>query len=305
MPERAYPHGGLAVLLLGVGTAWNAGNVGPVTSELSAAFDVSLTTVGLLSGTLLFGSMLAGIGLAPRLAERFGVVELMRAGCLLCALGNVLFALSPGLAGLAGGRVLAGIGLGFAGVLGPVFGRATGGVSRVGVFGAAFQLGIAGGLGVGSLLADGGAGWRVGFWVSALIAISALPLLSRLRAPLRGDDGLRPAPLARRARRPGRAADAAWHRGTDLGGAAGRRRAGGRTRRGRDAGDRRGGGARGPAQPGPGGPVPERRRGGRRALGERALSRRGGSAGRSCIESRRRAARRRSLDHRCLSTTYL
>ena len=64
-----------------------------------------------------------------------------------------------------------------------MFARETGGVARVGVFGGAFQLGIGLGLVSGSLLADAGADWRVGFFVSALAGVSALPLLrdERLR----------------------------------------------------------------------------------------------------------------------------
>jgi hypothetical protein len=167
----------VAVLLVGTGTAWNAGNVGPVVGDLAAEFGFSLTTIGLLSGTLVFASMVAGIVVAPRVAERIGVVNGMRLACLMCAAGNVIFIVGPGFGGLAAGRVLAGAGLGFAGVLGPVFGRATGGVRRVGIFGAAFQLGIATGLGVGAVLNDVGAGWRVGFAVSAAAGLSALPFL--------------------------------------------------------------------------------------------------------------------------------
>jgi hypothetical protein len=47
----------LAVVLLAVGTSWNAGNIGPVTSTLSDDFSVSLTAVGLLSGTVFFAGI--------------------------------------------------------------------------------------------------------------------------------------------------------------------------------------------------------------------------------------------------------
>lgn len=73
--------------------------------------------------------------------------------------------------------MIAGVGLGFAGTLGPVFARETGGVARVGVFGASFQFGIGAGLVTGSLLADFDVDWRVGFVVSAIAGVSALPLL--------------------------------------------------------------------------------------------------------------------------------
>jgi len=178
MPARSRDlRGAIAVFLLGTGLAWSAGNVGPVVSELSREFDISLTSVGLLSGTLFFSAMVAGIAVAPRVAERIGLIRGMIAACALGALGSLLFAVAEGFALLAVGRVLAGVALGFAGVLGPVFARATGGVGRVGVFGGAFQLGIAGGLGVGSVLADAGADWRLGFLVTAAVAVSAVPFL--------------------------------------------------------------------------------------------------------------------------------
>jgi MFS family permease len=169
--------GGVAVFLLGLGLAWNAGNVGPVVGELRDEFSISLTAVGVLSGTLLYTAMVVGIAIAPRVAERIGLIRGMLLACALGGIGSALFALSPGFALLAVGRVLAGVGLGFAGVFGPVFARATGGVTRVGIFGASFQLGIAGGLGIGSALADAGVDWRVSFAVSAAVALSAVPLL--------------------------------------------------------------------------------------------------------------------------------
>ena len=169
--------GGIAVFLLGLGLAWSAGNVGPVVGDLRDEFAISLTTVGLLSGTLLFAAMVLGIVVAPRVAERIGLIRGMLVACGLGGVGSVLFALSSDVGMLAAGRVLAGVGLGLAGVFGPVFARATGGVTRVGIFGASFQLGIAGGLGAGSVLADAGVDWRVGFLVSAAVALSAVPLL--------------------------------------------------------------------------------------------------------------------------------
>lgn len=176
-PTVSDRRGAVIVFLLGVGLAWSAGNVGPVVTELGREFGLSLTSVGILSGTLFYAAMVLGIMVAPRVAERIGLINGMVVACALGALGNLVFALGSGFAMLAIGRVVAGAALGFGGVLGPVFARATGGVKRVGIFGAAFQLGIAGGLGVGSLLADSGVDWRVGFVVSALAAASAIPVL--------------------------------------------------------------------------------------------------------------------------------
>ena len=75
------------------------------------------------------------------------------------------------------GRAVAGFGLGIAVVAGPVFARVTGGVERVGLFGAAVQLGIAGGLGMGAILGDLDVDWRLTFLLSAGVAASAIPLL--------------------------------------------------------------------------------------------------------------------------------
>ena len=52
----------LAVVLLAAGTSWNAGNIGPVTSTLSDDFSVSLTAIGLLSGTVFFAGILFSAG---------------------------------------------------------------------------------------------------------------------------------------------------------------------------------------------------------------------------------------------------
>lgn len=167
----------LATALLAAGTSWNAGNIGPVTSALSADFSVSLTAVGLLSGTVFFAGILATTFMAPELAKRTGVAGASRLGCILCGVGNVLFAFSPWFAGLLVARVIVGGGLGLALVLGPIFAREFGGLRLLGVFGAGVTLGMAAALGVGSVLEDAGVEWRVAFVVSAGAGIVALPFL--------------------------------------------------------------------------------------------------------------------------------
>jgi MFS family permease len=166
-------------VLLGLGAAWNGGNVGPVVATLSDDFDVSLTAIGLLSGTLFFAGAVAGTIFAQPLGERVGVANGMRVACALMGAGNVLFALGLGFAGLAVARVMVGVGLAVASVLGPVFARTVGGVRMAGAFGAAFQLGIAGALAVGSLLEDGGIAWQVGFVISAFTGMAAFPFIPR------------------------------------------------------------------------------------------------------------------------------
>lgn len=167
----------IAIALLSMGCSWGAGNVGPVVPELSRDFGLSLGAVGVLSGTLFFIGVLAGLAIAPKLAERFSVVGGMRFTCAAAGIGSLIFALSPSFFFLAAGRLIAGMALGSGGALGPVFGRAVGGVSAVGLFGGAFQLGIGGGLAVGSIVADLGVDWRISFLISAAVGFSALLVL--------------------------------------------------------------------------------------------------------------------------------
>ena len=175
--DRVDRGAGLAAFLVALGAAWTVGNVGAVVGELSSEFEISLATVGVLSGTLLLGFSVPGTFLAPLIAERLTIVRTMIVAALLCAVGNVVFAVTPVFAGLVAGRAIAGFGLGLAVVAGPVFARATGGVGRVALFGAAIQLGIAGGLGLGTILSDLDIDWRLTFLLSAGVALSPLPLL--------------------------------------------------------------------------------------------------------------------------------
>jgi predicted MFS family arabinose efflux permease len=175
--DREDRNAGIAAFLIALGTAWTVGNVGGSVGPLTEEFDLSLATVGVLSGTLLLGFSVPGTLLAPTIGERFGIVRTMIFAAVLCAVGNLVFAASPDVAGLVIGRALSGFALGFAVVHGPVFARATGGVVRVAAFGAAVQLGIAGGLGLSAVLADAGVDWRYTFLLSALVAASPVPAL--------------------------------------------------------------------------------------------------------------------------------
>jgi MFS transporter, DHA1 family, inner membrane transport protein len=151
--------------------------VGAVVGELSRDFEISLSTVGLLSGTLLLGFSMPGTFLAPLIAERLGIVRTLILSAVLSGAGNIVFAVAPVFAGLVVGRAIAGLGLGLAVVPGPVYAGATGGVARVALFGAGIQLGIAGGLGFGAIFGDLDVGWRFTFLFSAAVALSPLPFL--------------------------------------------------------------------------------------------------------------------------------
>jgi MFS family permease len=182
-----FPHARAAALLFGIAIAWSGGIVGPVVNPISAEFDVSLTEVGLLSGTVFFGGIGLAMLIAAPLSGRAGVTGAMRLACLLAIVGNAIMALSPAFAGLLVGRALTGIGLGLVFVLGPVFARGIGGVRLMGLFGGCTSLGIALALATGSVLEDLGVDWRVGFGIAA-----ALPIVPLLLIP-RKVEGLAPA----------------------------------------------------------------------------------------------------------------
>ena len=101
----------LGIFLLGAGTAWNGGNVGPAVTELAGAFSVSLSTVGLLSGTVLFGALVAASLATPTLSDRIGPSQGARLAASLAGAGNVLIAAGPSWGWLISGRVVAGAGL--------------------------------------------------------------------------------------------------------------------------------------------------------------------------------------------------
>jgi predicted MFS family arabinose efflux permease len=100
-----------------------------------------------------------------------------RVACLAAVAGNVLIAISPVFVGIAAGRLLTGLSLGLALVLGPVLARSTGGARLVGLFGAAVTVGTAAAFGVGSVMRGTGIDWRVDFVVAAVLALAALAAL--------------------------------------------------------------------------------------------------------------------------------
>jgi MFS transporter, CP family, cyanate transporter len=165
--------------LLGAATAWNAGNIGPAAGAIAADLGVSLAAIGVLGGTVFFaGLVIAKLG-AAELTRRIGETSALRSCCLAALAGNVLIALSPVYAGAAAGRLLAGISVGLALVLGPVLARGAGGVRLVGIFGAGVTLGTAAALGAGSLMRAAGIDWRWDFALAAAIATLALLGLPR------------------------------------------------------------------------------------------------------------------------------
>jgi predicted MFS family arabinose efflux permease len=91
----------------------------------------------------------------------------------------VVFAASPLFSGLLLGRVLVGLRAGFAFVVGPIMvARTSGGLRLLGLFGGAVTLSIALALEIGGVLQDVGLDWRIGFVISAIVGISALPVFA-------------------------------------------------------------------------------------------------------------------------------
>jgi len=184
------------MFLLAAGTAWNAGNVGPAVGQLTREFSVSLSSLGFLSGTVLFGALVLASLATPKLTDAAGAASGTKLAALLCGAGNVICAGGPAYGWLLAGRIVAGAGLGIALVLGPAVARAAGGLRLLGVFGAGIMLGVAAALGIGGVLADAGIDWRVAFAISAVAGFSSLPLLpSHIEVAPRG--GRRPGDLRR------------------------------------------------------------------------------------------------------------
>ncbi len=177
-----------AIFMLAAGTAWNGGNIGPAIDQLTGGLSVSLSAVGLLSGTVLFGALVAASLATPKLTDAVGAASGAKLSALLCGVGNIVCAAGSSYGWLVVGRVIAGAGLGIALVLGPAVARAAGGVRLLGFFGAGIMLGVAAALGVGGALAEAGIDWRVAFAVSAAVGFSSLPLLpSRVEVAPPGD----------------------------------------------------------------------------------------------------------------------
>lgn len=174
---RASTRHAVAAVLLAVVVSWNGGNIGPVTRPLADEFDVSLAAVGLIAGTMLFAAATVASLAGSPIARRIGAGRAAQLACLACVVANLGIAVSPWFAGLFPGRLVAGFGIGLGLAVGPMIARALGGVRLVGYFGAGVMLGVAGALGIGSVMQDSGVDWRWAFALSAAVAAIPIPLL--------------------------------------------------------------------------------------------------------------------------------
>ncbi len=164
--------------LLGLASGWNVGNIGGITSEVAAVYDVPLAVVGLFT-TALYVTHTAIQIPGGRASDRFGPARAGMAALGFIAVGNLLAltAAEPAVALVA--RAITGLGSGLAFVAGSALVRVAGG--------SPFDQGMFGGIGLGAgglavavvpLLEDA-VGWRAPFWSSLALAAAVGVLLAR------------------------------------------------------------------------------------------------------------------------------
>ena len=183
----------LAIVLLGAGTGWNMGNIGPIVTPISEEFGVSLAAVGLLSGGIVFAALLAATASAPSIMKRIGAANGARIVCGCVGVGNVILASAPVFGMALGARALVGYGAGLAFIFGPAIARTLGGVRMLGIFGASVMAGIALALVIGGVLEQIGVDWRLAILLAAVVGVLALPLLPRhveVASPQRRETGV-------------------------------------------------------------------------------------------------------------------
>ena len=176
--------GGISV---GIAVGWNIAILGPIATQLSHVYGVSLTTIGLFVTVQFVVHLVMQIP-GGRAADRFGARRTALLGLAFIAAGNALSLIAPEPALAFLGRAIVGLGTGFAFVSGSDYIRARGGTP--------FVQGLYGG---GSVLAPGAAvavvpqleswlGWRSAYLsavvvsgVSALLLASAAPAARTIR----------------------------------------------------------------------------------------------------------------------------
>ena len=82
-------------VLFGAAIAWNVGCVGPVATALGAELQVSLGTVGVLTGTTFFVGVVVAKLAAAGLIDRIGTGPAARVTCVAAVIGNLIVAASP------------------------------------------------------------------------------------------------------------------------------------------------------------------------------------------------------------------
>jgi MFS family permease len=173
--------GGIGV---GVAVGWNIAVLGPIATQLSHTYGVSLTTVGLFVTVQFVMHMLMQIP-GGRAADRWGARSSALVGLGLVALGNAvsLPAAEPALAFL--GRSVVGVGTGFAFVGGSDYIRARGGTALLqGLYGGGSVL--APGIAVAAVpLLESHLGWRAAYGSAIVVAALGMVILALAPAAAR------------------------------------------------------------------------------------------------------------------------
>jgi len=169
---------------VGIAMGWNIALLGPIATQLSHTYDVSLATVGLFVTVQFVMHMLMQIP-GGRAADRWGARTSSLVGVGLVALGNAvaLPAPEPTLAFL--GRAIVGIGTGFAFVGGSDYIRARGGSPLLqGIYGGGSVL--APGIAVAVVpLLESHFGWRSAYGSAIVICAVCAALLALAPAAAR------------------------------------------------------------------------------------------------------------------------
>ena len=174
---REFRRAAVGTVLLGAGTGYAAGVVGPPVHAISSDFDVSLAAVGLLTSAFFAGIVALNLA-APWLDRRIGPRSSVRLAALLMCAGSILCAVAPAFGVLLGARVLAGLGAAVALIMGGLVGRTIGGPLLLGIYGGAITICVAIALALGGVLESAGVDWRVEFAVAAVFGVSALPFFT-------------------------------------------------------------------------------------------------------------------------------
>ena len=148
--------------------AWSPGGERIYYRASAALMAAEVSWEGLAKGVLVLGVLWwAWVGYAWLTSVVDPEEGAVRIACIASILGNLLIAVSPWFIGVALGRVLAGVCLGLALVLGPVLARSSGDVRLIGMFGGSVTLGTAAALGIGAGMRAAGIAWRLDFALAA------------------------------------------------------------------------------------------------------------------------------------------
>jgi MFS family permease len=172
--------GTIAGCVLGGAVGWNVGNLGGVASEMADAYGVSLAAVGLLTTALFLTHASVQIA-AGRASDRLGPLRVGIAGAAVICLGDLVAMLGEHLALAICGRLITGIGTGFAFIAGVAIVRQTGGGAPAqGMYGG-LTLGTSGvAIAVVPAIVEA-IGWRGPFLSSLALCVAAIAIVLALR----------------------------------------------------------------------------------------------------------------------------